>query len=124
MQSEVLAGNTIQKAGGLYTVGLIAYELLAEGYPYDLKLAAASLIEEIIHKTVDIESLPVNPEVREVIERLLAKTPAERYTSASACIVALCNDAGIDLHAVTIIIRVSFVQDARFVGLAIVLEQL
>src|SRR5258708_16480830 len=87
---EVLAGKPITEAADLYTVGLIAYELLAERYPYDLKLAAASLIEEIIHKTVDIGSLPVNPEVREVIARLLAKTPAERYTSASACILALC----------------------------------
>ena len=121
---EVLAGKPITEAADLYTVGLIAYELLAERYPYDLKLAAASLIEEIIHKTVDIGSLPVNPEVREVIARLLAKTPAERYTSASACILALCNAAGIDLPAETIIIRDSFVQAARFVGRAQELEQL
>src|SRR5258706_6486071 len=67
MAPEVLSGEAVSESADLYTLGLIAYELLAEHYPYNLKLDVASLIEEIIHKAVDVDVLPVTPEVRDVI---------------------------------------------------------
>jgi len=65
-----------------------------------------------------------NPSLVNIVDRLLAKTPAARYLTANEVIERLCLAIGQSAPVESAAIRESYLQAARFVGRDVELEQL
>jgi predicted ATPase/tRNA A-37 threonylcarbamoyl transferase component Bud32 len=120
---EVLQSQPATESSDLYAVGVIAYELFAGRYLFDIQ-QVTSLVQEIIITPPDMDALVIEPELKAVIARLLAKTPQARFASAVETIHALSSAIDHPFPVETTAIRESFLQAARFVGRAAQLSQL
>jgi eukaryotic-like serine/threonine-protein kinase len=114
MAPEVLRGEPITPRADLYAVGLITFEILAGQHPF-AERDAARLYEEILHTILPRESDAVEPALRPVLRRLLAKDPAERFGAAGEVVLALAHALGQSLSEETVATRESFLQTAPFV---------
>src|SRR5688572_24327834 len=121
MAPELLLEEPATPASDLYAVGLMAYEILTGRYPFD-RGDTGSLVGEILQRLPDTSALHVD--TARVIDRMLAKQPAERFQSADDVIVALCAAAGQPVPVETAEIRESFLQASAFVGRELELGQL
>lgn len=115
MAPEVLQGMGGTVAADLYSVGMIAYEIVAGGHPY-AGLTPHEIIQTILSKPIDVSQLDIELEVAQIIERLLDKIPENRYQSAEEVISALSAAVNHPIIHETVAIRESYLQAARFVG--------
>ena len=115
MAPEVLCGEPATPAADLYAVGVIAYELLAGRHPFDTA-DLSTLIDQILETPPALVLTRIDSPVTAILERLLAKTPEERYPDAATVIRELSAATGQDLPVETAETRESFLQAARFVG--------
>lgn len=123
MAPEVLRGEAATMAADLYAVGVIAYELLAGWHPF-APTNQHIVPELLLTLEPDWSYVEIEPPLLAVLQRLLAKQPAERYPDASAVIAALGEATGQSLALETVATRESFLQAAPFVGRAAELAQL
>ncbi|MCA9997169.1 MAG: protein kinase [Anaerolineales bacterium] len=114
MAPEVLLGQPATEASDLYTVGVLAYRLLAGSHPFDIY--AEDTIGEILEGEPDWSRLKTNEALTAVIRTLLAKKPADRYATANNTIIALYQALGQPMSQETAVIRESYLQAATFVG--------
>lgn len=112
---EVLQGASISAASDLYAVGVMAYELFAGKYPFDIDDMTA-LMQDIVSTPPPVDTLDVNDSLRRVLARLMAKHPADRYDDAFTVTADLLQAVGRDIPPETATIRDSFLQAAQFVG--------
>jgi len=110
---EILMGKPYSVASDLYSVGVLAYQLYAGKVPFEMKRWAN--IQKIITEAPDFEPIVGSP-IRDIILRLLAKDPEERYESAEATIRAICDVMRMPLPDEDMDLRNSYIQSARFVG--------
>ncbi len=110
---ELFGGELPSVASDLYAVGVIACEMFKGERPF-ADQNVGSMISSIMSDPPDLRGVPVM--VRTVLERLLAKSPADRYTGAEAVIEALCAAVGQPVPAESAAVRESFLQAAQFVG--------
>ncbi len=115
MAPEVLCGEPATPPADLYAVGVIAYELLAGRHPFDTA-DLSTLIDQVLELPTATVLARIDSPVTAILERLLAKTPAERYPDAATVIHELSAATGQDLPVETAETRESFLQAARFVG--------
>ena len=91
MSPEQAAGPDVDARADLYSLGCVLYEMLAGEPPFTGPTAQTILGR---HRTDRTRSLRmtrpgVAPELEQVVLRLLAKVPADRYTTADALMAAL-----------------------------------
>jgi serine/threonine protein kinase len=81
---QAMAEDKIDHRADIYSVGVLAYEMLAGEPPFVGKTALAVLSAHVLEQPVDLrERRPgVPPQVAEAVMRCLAKTPADRWQSA------------------------------------------
>jgi tetratricopeptide (TPR) repeat protein len=115
MAPEVLQGQPASIASDLYAVGVMAYELFAEKYLYEM-VNVTKLINDIIFTEPDIASLGLDPLLESILTRLLAKAPAQRFSDARELIKIYAEATDQAVKYETDTIRESFLQAARFVG--------
>lgn len=113
MAPEVIQGDAVAVASDLYSVGVLAYELLAGWHPF---AHANPIFDAILYEPPDFTYLEIEPAIVDVLQTLLAKTPADRYPDATAAIVALCRACGRSLPVETEATRESFLQAAPLIG--------
>lgn len=79
---EVLRGEPFDVRSDLYALGVVLFTLLAGRIPFEADSTEAILG---LHITAPIPNLPAPfpPALNALVRRLLAKTPAERYASAT-----------------------------------------
>jgi len=111
MAPETLQCGQAVEASDLYAVGVIAYQLFTGELPFE-----PTDIMGILSRPADLSKLDATPVLVPVIERLLLKTPAERYTNAYEIIEALSTAIGQPLPKEDVAIRESFLQAATFIG--------
>jgi tetratricopeptide (TPR) repeat protein len=118
MPPEVLRGGSATVASDIYSVGLMAFEMFAGHYPYNDR-DIQQLLHDILHKIPDVESLDIEAELQTVLERLLLKSPTERFDSAAEALSDISKIAIEGRQTLTIdqkSIRDAFLQAATFVG--------
>ena len=115
MAPETLQGGSVSAAVDLYAVGVMGYELFAGQHPFTI-LSPQQLINDILNTPPDLALLDVEDDVKFILERLLEKSPDNRYASAYDVIQDLSRTTTQPIQLQTVAIRESFLQAARFVG--------
>ncbi len=84
MSPEQFTGSKIGAAADLYSIGVIAYELLTGRRPFIGNLPA--IMQQVVNAAAEKPSSlndKLSPEVDKVLAKAMAKNPADRYQSAS-----------------------------------------
>ncbi|MBC7870796.1 MAG: tetratricopeptide repeat protein, partial [Chitinophagaceae bacterium] len=124
MAPELFMGMGASEASDLYAIGVMAFELFAGHYPYDLtKGSQLHLITQILNTVPDVWSLPIDSGLIEIVEKLLRKLPEKRYQNVGQVLEDLVRVTGQNIPE-SPAIRDSFLQSARFVGREDQLKQL
>jgi serine/threonine protein kinase len=110
---ELLMGSPASEASDLYAVGIIFYEMFAGQQPFE---NSSRLITDIMQTPPELDLLRLSEPMAQIIGRLLAKQPGDRYRSAADVISALERATGIQSSTTTEAIRDSFLQAAQFIG--------
>ncbi|MBC3299717.1 protein kinase [Pseudomonas sp. SWRI18] len=92
MSPEQARGQEIDGRADLYALGVVLYEILVGELPYR---GTDALSTALAHLTEPLPELPVHHgRYQEVLRKLLAKDPAERFADAAALLRALDNLPG------------------------------
>lgn len=117
MSPEVMNSEPASEASDLYAVGVMAYELFAGRHPFNTSRAAA-LMRDVLTTLPDM--MPVEEaagdNLAQVIGRLLAKRPEDRYPDAQSVIRNIYLALNRETPAEDRLIRESFLQSAPLVG--------
>src|SRR5579859_6528051 len=91
MAPEIWRGEPATRQSDLYSLGIVVYELLTGKAPFrDLGIAAMTgAVQEAPIPRVAETAPEVDPALAMVVDRLVARAPADRLVSADALIVAL-----------------------------------
>ncbi|HNB54644.1 MAG TPA: serine/threonine-protein kinase, partial [Anaerolineales bacterium] len=123
MPPEYMQDEPLTPASDLYSVGVMGYELLAGYHPF--RLADPSrLVMDILFTEPSLEGVDVLPGIARIVEKLLAKSPEERYQTAQEVILAFSTALNQPPPPETEAIRESFLRQATFVGRKTELDQL
>ena len=116
MSPEMIRENSesFVEATDLYSLGVMAYELLAGEHPFDIN--SEDFAQQVLVEEPDIRKLPVNQKLQSVIGRLLAKYPNQRFDTVENCLIQISDATGRSMIDENASIRNSFIQAARFVG--------
>lgn len=112
MAPELLMEEPATAMADLYSFGVMAYEVFTGELPFTGHLG--SLVNKIMLHAPDLSR--VDERLGEVLAKLLAKRPAERYTDAGQVIAALCKAVGVTPPVESAAVRESFLQAAQFIG--------
>ncbi|MCU0480735.1 MAG: protein kinase [Anaerolineae bacterium] len=115
MSPEVLMGESPSQASDLFALGIMLYEMLAGVHPFVSKNVAET-IAAILEKDPDWSALDVTIDLLWVMQKLLEKSPTDRYQTATEVMTALSKAIGMPLPSETSDIRESFLQAAQFIG--------
>lgn len=89
MSPEQARGQEIDGRADLYALGVVLYEILVGKLPYN---GTDALSTALAHLTEPLPELPVHHgRYQDVLGKLLAKEPAERFPDAAALLAALDN---------------------------------
>lgn len=113
MAPELFEEREAMLQSDLFAVGIMAYEMFVGHHPFASKNTAVMLLG-IINGTPDTSMFDFA--LAQVIQRLLAKKPEDRYESAQAVIEALCEATGLPQPPESASIRESYLQASAFVG--------
>lgn len=87
MSPEQARGLQIDGRADLYALGVVLYEILTGRLPY---IGTDSLSTALAHLTEPLPELPINHgRYQDILRKLLAKNPDERFPTAGAFIAAL-----------------------------------
>ena len=95
MAPEQVQGDEIDERADIYALGVLLYRCMAGEYPFHGQTTTATMIahvnEPIPQLTVRYPDLELPEGLEEIIERCLAKDPADRFPDMGAVIKALAN---------------------------------
>ncbi|MDP2147058.1 MAG: serine/threonine-protein kinase, partial [Pseudomonas sp.] len=87
MSPEQARGQEIDGRADLYALGVVLYEILVGKLPYN---GTDALSTALAHLTEPLPELPLHHgRYQEVLKKLLAKDPAQRFPDAAALLLAL-----------------------------------
>jgi tetratricopeptide (TPR) repeat protein len=115
MAPEVVRGEPATLRADLYAIGVIAYEMLTGIHPF-LGSDANDTIRNILYGMPDLISAGLDMRVAIILDRALAKDPAERQASAAEMIADFNQLLAQPVAPETAATRESFLQAARLVG--------
>jgi serine/threonine protein kinase len=112
---EVFQGHAVTEAADLYSVGVVAFELLAGQHPF------ADLGDHELVAAVRRGHIPALPEtlpetLQQLIVQLLHRDPEQRPRSARQALAELSQVPGVALPPESSTVRDSYLQASRFIG--------
>ncbi len=122
MAPELLMGSAASESSDLYAVGIMLYQVFAGKYPFRTN-PINTLIADTLNAQPDTDRLPVEPELRSIIARLLHKSRLERYTQVEPLLHDLARLTGSSTQEAPAV-RDSLLKAAPFVGRQAELELL
>lgn len=123
MPPEFMQDEPLSAASDLYSVGVMGYELLAGRHPFRVH-DPSQLVLDILFTDPDFGGIEAPDAICMILEKLMAKAPADRFQSAQEVILALSTALGQQLPRETEAIRESFLRQAAFVGRTAEMNQL
>ena len=90
MSPEQIQGQEVDQRSDLFAFGIILYEMLTGEHPWRRR-SAVDTLHAILHDDpppIQVAS-PMGMQLADVVQKLLRKSPAERYPSAEAVLEAL-----------------------------------
>src|ERR1700736_6558879 len=85
MSPEQILGQEVDQRSDLFAFGIVLYEMLTGGHPWPRKSAVDTLHAILHDDPPPMEAaFPFAEELAGIVQRLLCKTPAERYPLAEA----------------------------------------
>ena len=123
MAPELLDGDIPSEFSDLYAVGIIAYEIFADYHPFKNK-HIQMMINQISTGEIDYDDIKAPGAIRDIIKKMTATDPEDRYGDAYAVIEELSQATNQAIPKETIAIRESYLQAAPFVGREEELKQL
>ncbi|HKB19227.1 MAG TPA: HD domain-containing phosphohydrolase [Candidatus Dormibacteraeota bacterium] len=91
MSPEQAADEPLGPASDLYSLAIVAYEMLTGRVPFEASTPAATLLSHVTKPMPTTRELKgeLSAHVEDVLRRALSKRPEERYESAAAFVAAL-----------------------------------
>lgn len=101
MAPEQIQGQPPDYRADLYSLGMVAYEMLTGRIPFDSPTTASLLYAQVNLLPPDVRQLaPALPAyVAEALARMLAKSPSDRFVSAGAFVEALAGTGAVTAAA-------------------------
>jgi len=115
MAPELLVGGRPTVESDLFSLGIVAFELLNGSHPFD-GADKHELFQWMTETEVPRPADLVDSRLRDVVVRLLRRDPAARFHSAEAVIKSIGEALGRPIPLDTSATRESFLQGAPFVG--------
>ncbi len=115
LSPEVLQGEMPTRSADLYAIGLIVYQLFAGKYPFNTQ-NITMLISDIITKEPDFSGLGIDYRLVDILRKMLAKSPQDRYQRAIDVVQDLTDTLDMPPAPETAAIRDSFLKAAELVG--------
>jgi serine/threonine protein kinase len=124
MAPEMLDPSRVDHRADLYCLGIVAYELLCRRVPFS-GVGMFDLLQKHAQEPLVFDAAASVPEwLREIVHKLCAKKPAERYRSANAVIEAFNRGGGLGYALQTDETTQSYLLSSQLVGREKELESL
>src|SRR3990172_6601064 len=91
MSPEQVTGGKVDPRADLYSLGVVLFEMLSGVPPFDGDSAMTIMLKHVNEPAPDISQLSpeIPPALKAVVEKALAKDPADRFQTAEAMAAAL-----------------------------------
>ncbi len=91
LSPEQAQGQELHETSDLYSVGVVLYQMLTGRLPYTGESPVTVALKHIGDPvpTIDVDSMGVSPALASIVNKLLQKTPENRFHSASDVATAL-----------------------------------
>jgi serine/threonine-protein kinase len=88
---EQVSGSHVDARSDIYSLGVVGFLSLTGQFPFDAEVASAVLVAHVTRPAPTVTSLQrdVPPDLAAIVDRCLAKDPAQRFDSAEALLVEL-----------------------------------
>jgi tRNA A-37 threonylcarbamoyl transferase component Bud32/tetratricopeptide (TPR) repeat protein len=122
MAPETIQGLVANEATDLFSVGIMAYEMLTGNHPFQAEQSMMIMINKIISEEPDWAMLDVVLRdvdaigIKFVLQRLLLKEQEERYHEATEVIADIRDMLGLPPLEESGAVRSSYLEAAQFVG--------
>lgn len=121
---EVMARGGVDHRSDLYSLGVLAYQLVCRRLPFAASGVADMLYQHAYSPPCIPEDVDIPGWLADIVLRLCAKDPADRYRGANQVIEAINRHSDPAYPIETTVTRESYVLSGRFVGRESELETL